>query len=112
MRQVFDRQINGANSTPSNGDYLDGRSRELAKEEFVKMNPTLEDQADDYIDRKIQEWKDHAGEYLLYFMDRTDSRVAVMKCWSGDLERIQREWRIVSLPTGGSTMPSLARIDH
>lgn len=115
MRQAFEKQLSDPRSVTCDGDYLGGRSREEVITELIRLDPMLPD-PDSFIDRKIQEWKDHTGEHLLFFIARHRDeenrlRLEVMKCWEGDLSEMTKHWSLDLLPKETeSTLPYLRKL--
>jgi hypothetical protein len=46
-----------------------------------------------HLDAKIQEWKDHQGQYLLFYMvdhaapEQEGVKVEIRKCWSDEIDQ-------------------------
>lgn len=120
FRACFQPQLIKTN--PCNGDYLNGRSLSEAKREYMQSRGTVTPplggepakfDVDAFFERKIQEWKDHEGERLLFMMveyraPKKDIRIEILKVWEGDLDSLAHKYSFLELTPGG--MPRFKEI--
>ena len=106
-------------SQASDGDYLKDKSFDEAVKQFMDrtrhtvMDETLtprektksREEAEEYINGKIQEWKDHEGQKLLFFLlQQSPTHVEIVKVWESDLEKTLKNLTFLHMAT--AAMPA------
>jgi hypothetical protein len=110
FRACFQPQF--LSTPPCNGDYLNGKSLSEAKNEFMKRyRPLIGDSSkidvDTVIQQKIQEWKEHKGQRLLFmfveqsYQDTNNINLNMQKVWEGDLDELASKYSFVRLVGSG-----------
>ena len=108
MRKYFEAQLR--NSTPCDGNALGPATREQVLETIRTSMPSNKD-PEAYLDRKIQEYKDHVGEKLVYFLgysnpDGRQPKVEVLKAWESEIDSLSNIWEVLTPAfVDGSTLP-------
>lgn len=108
IREAFATQI--ANGISCDGNYLGERTYEEALEDITTTrvrNPV------EHLNNKIEEWKEHEGEMLFYFIGypkqypNTPYRIEILRVWSSTLDDLSYEWKIFedAEPNVGSVQP-------
>ena len=97
MLKYFEAQLR--NIKPSDGNALGNATREQVLETIrsaAKVDPQRYSDPEAYLDRKIQEYKDHEGEKLVYFLAYTgegrEKKVSVERAWESEIADLANSW--------------------
>lgn len=95
LRDAFEKQI--AEINPCSGDYLENRTYDevltgLVQTEVFKNQPDGVVQARSFLDKKIEEWKEHKGQHLFFYLARLGMGVEIRKVWEGDLSELEAKY--------------------
>lgn len=95
VRELLAEQI--VESAPVNGDFLAGRTVEEAVAESFNFPGAIrdEEQIRKYVERSIEDWRQHKGERMLFVAEQTtigdappptNIRVTITKIWESEME--------------------------